>query len=48
MEQIMLSKKEKKEKTLLSRIIRKYSGKRKDGQMESSLLEILSHMAWNG
>jgi len=46
MEQIMLS--ENREKTLLSRIIRKYSGKRKDGQMESSLLEIFSNMAWNG
>jgi hypothetical protein len=46
MEQIMLS--ESKENTLLSRIIRKYSGKRKHGQMESSLLEIFSNMAWNG
>lgn|GEM_PF-5374579 len=37
MEQIMLIEEENKEKNLLSRIIRKYSGKRKDGQMESSL-----------
>ncbi len=48
MEQIMLGEKGNKEKTLLSRIIRKYSGKRKDGQMESSLIEIFSNMAWNG
>lgn len=46
MEQIMLSK-NRKEK-LLSRIIRKCSGQRKDGQVESSLLEIFSNMAWNG
>jgi hypothetical protein len=46
MEQIMLI--EKEEQTLLSRIIRKYSGKRKDGQLESTLLEIFSNMAWNG
>ncbi len=48
MEQIMLSENVYKEKTLLSRIIRKYSGKRNDGQMENSLLEIFSNMAWNG
>ncbi len=48
MEQIMLSEKDKKEKPMLSRVVRRYSGKRKDGLIESPFLEILSLMAWNG